>query len=76
MRDGTARAALLMERLNLRKVLDLNSTLGMGTMRVFLIAASAVVRVVMLVAVLMAATVTTVVAMAAAAVATVVSAFQ
>ena len=62
MRDGTARAALVMERLNLRKISELNSMLGMGTMTAFLTAASAAVRVAMVVAVLMAATVATAVA--------------
>ena len=76
MRDGTARAALVMERLNLRKVSELYSTLGMGTMTAFLAAASAVARVAMLVAVLMAVLVAVTVAMAAAAAAVVVLAFQ
>ena len=73
MVDGRARAALVIDQLNLRKVSELYSALVIGTMTAFFVAASAAARVAMLVAVLMAATAVTV---AAAATAAMVSTFQ
>ena len=66
-RDGRARTALVMERLNFRKVSELYSTLVIGTMTAFITAALAAARVAMLMAVLVAVTTAMGVAVAAAA---------
>ena len=76
MVDGRARAALVIDQLNLRKVSELYSALVIGTMTAFFVAASAAAHVAMLVAVLMAATTAMAVAVAVAAAAAVVLAFS
>ena len=56
MVDGKSHAALVMERLKLRKVSELHPMLVINTMTAFFTAASTAARVAMLVAVLMTAT--------------------